>query len=93
MGLVDSLIKHKIVQSDIGVITPYRAQQSLLRTAVLHSEVEVHTVDKYQGGAVVVWYDCIDLCVVGRDKECVIVSLVCSNPARKGNLNCIVRVS
>ncbi len=47
----------------VGVITPYAAQARLLREQV-HPEVEVDTIDGFQG----------------REKEAILVSLVRSNP-------------
>jgi DNA replication ATP-dependent helicase Dna2 len=63
--LVDSLVSSGISPREIGVITFYRSQLSLLRhTLRRHSpELEMHTTDKFQG----------------RDKEIVILSCVRSN--------------
>jgi hypothetical protein len=50
--------------SDVGVISPYRSQLKLITRALRHlPEVEVNTVDSYQG----------------RDKKCIVFSLVRSN--------------
>lgn len=94
--LVCTLLQCGVSSSQVGVVTPYRYQQLQIREALrqlvlpsspLHGtetasqlaarpaggEVEVHTVDRYQG----------------RDKECVIVSFVRSNPRKNvGNLLC-----
>ena len=51
----------------IGVISPYLAQTIELQMMLGWNGVEVSTVDKYQG----------------RDKECIIVSLVRSNTERR----------
>jgi len=51
--------------ADIGVIAPYRAQMQRIRHHIARADIDVHTVDRYQG----------------RDKECMIVSLVRSNSA------------
>lgn len=63
--LVQSLISSGISPRDIGVITFYRSQLSLLRQSLRQysSELEMHTTDKFQG----------------RDKEIVILSCVRSN--------------
>jgi len=59
-----------VQENKIGVITPYRSQLQLIAALLKgRDRVEVHTIDKYQG----------------RDKECVIVSLVRSNP--NGNVS------
>lgn len=59
-----------VQENKIGVITPYRSQLQLIAGLLKgRDRVEVHTIDKYQG----------------RDKECVIVSLVRSNP--NGNVS------
>ncbi|TPX33425.1 hypothetical protein SeMB42_g07481 [Synchytrium endobioticum] len=61
---VESLIASSVEEGEIGVISPYRSQLKVLTHILLNRPgVEVHTVDKFQG----------------RDKECVIVSLVRSN--------------
>jgi len=52
-----------VSRADIGVITPYRQQVKVLREGLRsggHSDVEVNTVDQYQG----------------RDKSVVIISFV-----------------
>jgi superfamily I DNA and/or RNA helicase len=64
------LLAMGVQESKIGIITPYRAQLHLMgRMLKGREKVEVHTIDKYQG----------------RDKACVIVSLVRSNP--NGNVS------
>lgn len=54
-----------VLGKDIGVISPYRAQARAIRSRLsqLSRDVEISTVDKYQG----------------RDKECIFISLVRSN--------------
>lgn len=65
--LVDSLVRLGILPQDLGVISPYRAQSALLKSALAgHSELEVSTVDTFQG----------------RDKACIIVSFSRSNKER-----------
>lgn len=65
--LVLALLKLGIRGKDIGVITLYRSQLALLRQlfklAGISSEVEIDSADRFQG----------------RDKECVILSMVRSN--------------
>ncbi|KAI9891825.1 MAG: Tripartite DNA replication factor [Vezdaea aestivalis] len=63
--LVRSLLTAGIQGPEIGVITVYRSQLSLLRHGLrdMTNSVEMHTADKFQG----------------RDKEIIIVSLVRSN--------------
>ncbi|CRG84877.1 DNA replication ATP-dependent helicase Dna2 [Talaromyces islandicus] len=63
--LVDSLVSSGISPREIGVITFYRSQLSLLRHTLRRysHELEMHTADKFQG----------------RDKEIVILSCVRSN--------------
>lgn len=63
--LVQSLISSGISPREIGVITFYRSQLSLLRQSLRQyaNELEMHTTDKFQG----------------RDKEIVILSCVRSN--------------
>ncbi|KMS95822.1 hypothetical protein BVRB_004770 isoform B [Beta vulgaris subsp. vulgaris] len=59
----EALANHGVEKGEIGIITPYNSQATLVQH-VLHMEaVEVHTIDKYQG----------------RDKECVILSFVRSS--------------
>ncbi|KAJ9356882.1 hypothetical protein DTO027B9_3366 [Paecilomyces variotii] len=64
--LVESFISAGIEARDIGVITFYRSQLSLLKQNLRHHlpDLEMHTADKFQG----------------RDKEVIILSCVRSNP-------------
>ena len=64
--VVDALVRSGVAAGDIGVIAPYRAQLQLLLHRIQHAAVDVYTVDRYQG----------------RDKDCIIVSLVRSNDMR-----------
>ncbi|KAF9431240.1 Tripartite DNA replication factor [Podila epigama] len=62
--LTEALIGGGISEDDIGVISVYRAQLKVLTRLFRHRPLlDIHTVDRYQG----------------KDKECVIVSLVRSN--------------
>lgn len=67
--LVDEYIKSGVRADQIGVITPYSMQVSLIKTLIHDSydEVDVQTVDGFQG----------------REKEVVILSLVRSNDRGK----------
>lgn len=67
---VKKLIESNVPQESIGIISPYNAQVSLLKRLVNGSEdspvfplIEISTVDGFQG----------------REKECIILSLVRSN--------------
>jgi len=64
---VNGLLRCNVAATDIGVICPYRSQLSVLRSNRYlggHGErLEIQTVDKYQG----------------RDKPCIVISLVRSN--------------
>ncbi|BDD58467.1 hypothetical protein MAP00_003745 [Monascus purpureus] len=65
--LVEAFISCGIPAQEIGVITFYRSQLSLLKQNLRHiPDLEMHTADKFQG----------------RDKEVVIVSCVRSNPEK-----------
>lgn len=66
--LVESFIASGIPARNIGVITFYRSQLSLLRQSLRRyaPDLEMHTTDKFQG----------------RDKEVVILSCVRSNPEK-----------
>ncbi len=59
-----ALLEAGLPARDLAVITPYRAQAARLREALGQPDVEVDTVDAFQG----------------REKEAVLVSLVRSNP-------------
>jgi ATP-dependent RNA/DNA helicase IGHMBP2 len=61
---VRQLLESGLKPDQIAIITPYAAQARLLRASLRHVGVEIDTVDGFQG----------------REKECVIVSLVRSNP-------------
>jgi DNA replication ATP-dependent helicase Dna2 len=66
--MVYALVDSGLKQDDIGVISPYRFQLKKLAKALVHlPHVELLTVDKFQG----------------RDKKCIIISLVRSN---EGNM-------
>ena len=64
---IAGFVRCNVALEDVGVICPYRSQLKLLKTheflGKYSDELEVETVDKYQG----------------RDKPCIIVSLVRSN--------------
>lgn len=63
--LACALLKGGLQPASLGIISPYRHQLKLI-SQVFHretNEIEINTVDKYQG----------------RDKSCIIVSLVRSN--------------
>lgn len=65
--LVESLLSVGVPSSSIGVMTHYRSQLALLKHGLRnHSDVEMHTADRFQG----------------RDKEVIILSLVRSNDAK-----------
>lgn len=65
--LVESLLSVGVPATSIGVMTHYRSQLALLKHGLRsHSDVEMHTADRFQG----------------RDKEVVILSLVRSNEAK-----------
>ncbi|KAI9673792.1 MAG: Tripartite DNA replication factor [Trizodia sp. TS-e1964] len=64
LQLVEALLSTGVPGSEIGVMSPYRSQLSLLRNGMQHqTDVEMHTADRFQG----------------RDKEVVVLSLVRSN--------------
>ncbi|KAH6958913.1 AAA domain-containing protein [Fusarium avenaceum] len=64
--LVDSLLTVGVPDSEIGVMTHYRAQLFMLKEKLkAFSGVEMHTTDRFQG----------------RDKEVIVLSLVRSNEA------------
>jgi superfamily I DNA and/or RNA helicase len=60
---VEALLAASVAPSQIGVITPYAAQARLLREKLPLSELEIDTVDGFQG----------------REKEVIVISLVRSN--------------
>ena len=60
---LEALLAAGVPPAEIAVIAPYAAQVRILRQRIAHSEVEVDSVDGFQG----------------REKEAVIVSLVRSN--------------
>lgn len=65
--IVEALLCCGLRDLDIGVISPYRSQLKVIKKDLrAHPDVTVDTADKFQG----------------RDKECIIVSLVRSNPGR-----------
>ncbi len=60
---VDELLACGVSPADIAVISPYSAQVKLLRDKIKRPDIEIDSVDGFQG----------------REKEAVIVSLVRSN--------------
>jgi predicted DNA helicase len=73
-----ALLASGIAPQDLGVITPYRAQAELIREQLKNDDVEVDTVDAFQG----------------REKTAVLVSLVRSNPhGRLGFLEDLRRIN
>ncbi len=60
---VQSLLEAGVAAADIGVITPYAAQVRFLRTKLAIDQLEIDTVDGFQG----------------REKEAIVISLVRSN--------------
>ena len=60
---VNDLLEAGVAANQIGVITPYAAQARLLREKLLMSDLEIDTVDGFQG----------------REKEAIVISLVRSN--------------
>ncbi|KAL5457050.1 hypothetical protein EMCRGX_G034285 [Ephydatia muelleri] len=74
--IATSLVKAGLGADRLGVITPYRYQQNIIRKLLTANsalrDIEVNTVDKYQG----------------RDKSCVIVSFVRSNG--RGNVGALI---
>lgn len=65
--LLDSLTQLGLSPEDIGVISPFRAQISLLESmCTTYEGLEISTVDTFQG----------------RDKTCIIVSFTKSNVER-----------
>lgn len=65
--LVDALLSVGVLANEIGVMTHYRSQLSLLKHGLrgFGNSIELHTADRFQG----------------RDKEVVVLSLVRSNDA------------
>ncbi len=64
---VSALLDAGLRSADLAVISPYSAQVRLLRERIPQPEIEIDSVDGFQG----------------REKEAVIVSLVRSNPDRE----------
>ncbi|GBG28920.1 DNA replication ATP-dependent helicase/nuclease DNA2 [Hondaea fermentalgiana] len=78
--LVNGMITCGAEESDIGIITPYRSQVQALRKELPGRDgVEVATIDTYQG----------------RDKECIIISMVRSNVQKDvgGLLHDVARIN
>lgn len=62
--IVEAITEAGVPESALGIITVYRSQLNIIKHALKHLPgVEKHTADKFQG----------------RDKECIIISLVRSN--------------
>ncbi|PIA50019.1 hypothetical protein AQUCO_01300626v1 [Aquilegia coerulea] len=61
--ITEELVNKGIVEEEIGIITPYNSQANVIRRVVRTTNVEIHTIDKYQG----------------RDKDCILVSFVRSS--------------
>ena len=64
-----------VAGSSIGVITPYQAQVQLLKSYIAESDIEVNTVDQYQG----------------RDKSVIVISFArttASSSNHRGGVSC-----
>lgn len=61
--LIEELIAYNIPQTFIGIIAAYNAQVSRLKSIIPYSDIEINTVDGYQG----------------REKEVIIISTVKCN--------------
>ena len=61
--VVECLLNNGIDEEKIGVITPYKDQEMLLREMLKNENLEIHTVDGFQG----------------REKEIIIISFVRGN--------------
>ncbi|XP_010532178.1 PREDICTED: DNA replication ATP-dependent helicase/nuclease DNA2-like [Tarenaya hassleriana] len=61
--IAEELVSNGVSENEIGIITPYNSQASLIQQAIPTTSVEIHTIDKYQG----------------RDKDCIMVSFVRSS--------------
>lgn len=62
--VLDSIMAAGLSQTDVTVISPYRPQLKILKHDLRFPGVEMSTVDRFQG----------------RDANCIIISLVRSNP-------------
>ncbi|KAL2892648.1 DNA replication ATP-dependent helicase/nuclease DNA2 [Bienertia sinuspersici] len=62
-AITEALANHGVEKVEIGIITPYNSQATLIQHVLNMEAVEVHTIDKYQG----------------RDKDCIILSFVRSS--------------
>ena len=47
--IVQELINHGVKHKDIGIITPFRAQRHKIKSKIKKRNLEVNTVDSYQG--------------------------------------------
>lgn len=66
--VTETLIRSGVPQSQIGIISLYRQQNKLLSHLLYErKDIEILTADRSQG----------------RDKECIIISMVRSNGARQ----------
>ncbi|CAH2038377.1 unnamed protein product [Thlaspi arvense] len=46
--IVEELVNNGVDSKDIGIITPYNSQTSLIQHAISTTPVEIHTIDKCQ---------------------------------------------
>lgn len=65
--LVLALLNDGLLPDSIGIIVPYRTQAEFLTESINNENIEVSTVDSFQG----------------REKECIIVGLTRSNASQK----------
>ncbi len=49
LSVHDLIVNGNVAPSDIGIIAPFRAQVALLRSMLPYPEIEIDTVDRYQG--------------------------------------------
>jgi DNA replication ATP-dependent helicase Dna2 len=72
--ILEAMLSGGVPAHQVGVISPWRAQLKTIHYHLSHRHIpgiEVLTVDKYQG----------------RDKDCIIISLVRSNPQKNVRLS------
>ena len=73
---VEALVSCGLSESEIGILSPYHSQLKIIGQKLKgYSQIETFTIDKCQG----------------RDKECILISLVRSNS--NGNVLLLFRIS
>ena len=70
MSVYKKLLKYGVEAKNIAVLTPYSKQVTLIKNLMSQADVEMSEISTVDG-------------IQGREKECILISMVRSNPGRE----------